>query len=348
LRESEERFEKAFRASPVVNTIMRVRDSRFIDVNDAFVRMYGYSRAEAIGRTALELNLWADPADRGPLMAKLDEAGSVRGYEARGRTKAGRILNLLLFVEHIELSGEQCLLVGSYDETARRQAEDGLRRASDELKALSRRLVDVQEMQRRELSRELHDRIGQNLTALGINIDIVKARLPAGDSEVVSRLQDSIALLEATSDATVNLLSDLRPPMLDDLGLLAALEWYGKEFSARTGIEISVIGEDRVPRLEAQAEIALFRIAQEALNNVAKHANAQHVDVELTLPNGEWVLSISDDGVGLDADALTRSEAVSRFGMATMRERSLAIGGFLEVLPRPGGGTSVVVRVPST
>jgi PAS domain S-box-containing protein len=348
LRESEERFEKAFRACPVTNTITRARDGVFIDVNDAFLRMFGYERTEVIGRTALELGLWADPLERRALMGALSDKGAVRGYEARALTKSGRGLELLVFVEPIELDGEGCLLIGAYDQTARKHAERALRDASERLKALSRRTVDIQEAERRQLSRALHDRIGQNLTALGINLNIVTARLSAGgDAAVVSRLRDSIALVQSTADAIVDVLTELRPPMLDDLGLLSALEWYAAEYSTRTGIEVAVVGDDPLQRLSSEAEIALFRIAQEALNNVVKHARARHVDIEITA-NGEYTLSVSDDGVGLPGQPDPDSPPPSTFGMATMRERALAVGGRFEILDRSGGGTSVVVRLPSS
>ena len=141
----------------------------------------------------------------------------------------------------------------------------------------------------------------------------------------------------------INLLSELRPPMLDDMGLLPAIKWYGKKFAARTSLEVSVAGEDTL-RLKPQLEIVLFRIAQEALNNVAKHARARHVDVALVTSDGDLSLSISDDGVGVDipSDGAPRAGG---FGIVTMRERARAIGGRLQVRRRPEGGTSVVVSV---
>jgi PAS domain S-box-containing protein len=346
LSESEERFAKAFRSSPISNTISRAADGRFIEVNDAFVRMFGYERAEVVGRSAVELNLWIDPAERPLLMNTLKDKGSIKDFEARARTKSGEMLELVLFGERIEVGGDECLLMTAYDRTSGKRAERALQAASDQLKALSRRLVEIQEAERRQLARELHDRIGQNLTALGINLDIVTAQSAKAAGEVRSRLEDSIALVESTADAIVNVLSELRPPMLDDLGLLPALEWYAREFSTRTGVDVSVVGDDQMRRPPPGVDIALFRIAQEALNNVAKHARAQSVDIELT-SNSEWVLTISDNGVGLAARAQPQSCASSGFGMVTMRERALAIGGRFEVLARAGGGTSVVVRVPS-
>ncbi|MEA3156674.1 MAG: hypothetical protein QOK44_4263 [Betaproteobacteria bacterium] len=346
LSESEERFAKAFRASPVINTIIRLADHRFIDVNDAFVRVFGYERSEAIGRTARELNLWADPAECPTLIDMPKNERTEQGDEVRGHTRAGETLELVVFTERIELGGEQCVLVSAYDQTARKHAEQALQAASEQLKALSRRLVDIQEAERRQLARELHDRAGQNLTVLGINLGIVRTRFAGrGDSELVSRLEDCIALVESTADAIVNVLSELRPPMLDELGLLSALEWYAREFSERTGIEVSVVGDDQMRRVPPQAEIALFRIAQEALNNVAKHSRAREVDIELT-SNGECELSVSDDGVGLHPNPQRNGRPSTTFGVVTMRERALSIGGRFEIRARPGGGTSVVVRIP--
>src|SRR6185295_13129367 len=151
-----------------------------------------------------------------------------------------------------------------------------------QLQALSRRLVDVQESERRQFSRELHDRVGQNLTALSISLDILKTQLAGGNEAARLRLEDAGALLESTTATIENVMSELRPPMLDDYGLLPALQWYAAEVSRRTGIEVVVEGDDKTGRLPQASEIALFRIMQEALNNIAKHAHASHVRISLT------------------------------------------------------------------
>ena len=167
-------------------------------------------------------------------------------------------------------------------ERTRRELETRVAERTADLSRVSKKVVEVQESERRQLSRELHDRVGQNLTALGINLDILKT-LGSGDSraELRARLEDSITLVEATSDAIENVMTELRPPILDEHGLLPALQWYAKQFSQRTGIDVTVRGEEPTRRPGQEIEITLFRIAQEALNNVAKHARAAHVDVEL-------------------------------------------------------------------
>ncbi|HKB73423.1 MAG TPA: ATP-binding protein, partial [Burkholderiales bacterium] len=233
------------------------------------------------------------------------------------------------------------------DITERKQAENALRDSGVQLQALSRRLVELQESERKELARELHDRVGQSLTALKINIDILQPALASqGNAEVLARVADSAALLESTMDTIENVMSELRPPMLDDHGLAAALDWHARKFSARTGIAVAVRGSEPAVRPALQVEIALFRIAQEALNNVAKHARARRVEIALDHANGECVMSVQDDGVGFDGVEDAPDKPKPGLGMVTMRERAQAVGGHFEVQGLPDRGTQLTVRVP--
>ena len=230
------------------------------------------------------------------------------------------------------------------DISDRKRAEQDLRSSAEQLTALSRRLVEVQEAERRQLSRELHDRVGQNLTALSINLDILRTSLPGEErAEIRSRLRDSSALLESTVDSIEDVMAELRPPMLDDYGLLPALHWYTKDFSKRTGIEVEVAGSERAERVPPEVEIALFRIAQEALTNVAKHAHAKRVRVEFDQASRHCAMLVADDGIGIGAVPRERRG----LGMVTMRERAQAIGGRFEVRTAPGGGTQIAIDVGS-
>jgi PAS domain S-box-containing protein len=232
------------------------------------------------------------------------------------------------------------------DITGRKYAGDALRQSAAELQALSRRLVELQESERRQLSRELHDRVGQNLTALRINLDILQTALAArGNGEARSRIDDSAALLDSTMDTIENVLTELRPPMLDDHGLAAALDWHARSFSTRTGIAVAVRGSEPAVRPPPPVQIALFRIAQEALNNVAKHARARRVEITLDHANGECVMSVQDDGIGFEGVEGT-DKPKPGLGMITMRERSQAVGGRFEVQAVHGHGTRLTVRVP--
>ena len=229
-----------------------------------------------------------------------------------------------------------------------RESEKGLRASTEQLQAMSRRLVDLQESERRQLARELHDRVGQNLTALSISLDVLKSQLSHNGNEALrSRLDDAGTVLEATAGSIENVMSELRPPMLDDYGLLPALQWYASEFSRRTGIQVEVAGDEEMDRPTQASEIALFRIAQEALTNVGKHAHAGRVEIALEHTGTEFVMSISDDGVGLDADAVPVSKQRQGLGMVTMRERTQAVGGSFKIGAAENRGTRVVVRIPS-
>jgi len=215
-----------------------------------------------------------------------------------------------------------------------------------ELQALARRLVELQESERKDLARELHDRVGQNLTALHINLGVLRAALSShASSDITSRLDDCAALLESTARDIRSVESELRPPMLDDHGLLAALHWYANKFTRRAGIAVSVRGSQGSERARPEVEIALFRIAQEALNNVAKHAQATSVVISFGSAGSEWRMSVVDDGVGLRPHEAGQPRG--GFGLVTMRERAQAIGGRFNVEGLPQGGTRITVQVPT-
>jgi two-component system sensor histidine kinase UhpB len=157
------------------------------------------------------------------------------------------------------------------------------------------------------------------------------------------RLSDSLALVEGTLQTIEDVMAELRPPLLDEYGLAAALGWYAAEYSKRTGIRVEVHDPDELARnLSLEAAVALFRIAQEALTNIAKHSHASNARISIHNEAGELVLAISDDGDGFDAARL----APTRWGVTTMRERVAAIGGRLDIESAPGGGTTVRACIP--
>lgn len=215
-----------------------------------------------------------------------------------------------------------------------------------QLRALTVRLGEVQETERQQLAGELHDTIGQNLTALSLNMTIIDQLLPANTPpDVHSRLEDSISILGETARRVRNVLAELRPPVLSDYGLLPALRWVGDQFVTRTGVIVCVDGPSTGSRLPPRLETALFRIAQEALNNVAKHARAKEVRITFESTERRVRLIIADDGVGFDVGASQRNSDTPHWGMLTMQERAAAIGGTVLVDSAPDRGTRVVVEI---
>jgi PAS domain S-box-containing protein len=264
------------------------------------------------------------------------------------------------------------------DLTERRKAEEVLRRAHEELearveertrelqetagnllteakeraqaesrvRALLRQLVTVQEEERRRIARELHDTLGQQLAALRLSIDIVKSRAEGRDgvTEDTERMQSIFDRLNSDVDF---LAWELRPAALDQLGLDAALQTFVTEWSEhfRVRADYHGFGSD-TPRLPAEVETNLYRILQEALQNVHKHAGAEHVGVQLERRDGQAVLIVEDDGKGYDPDEEVAADSNKGMGVTNMRERAALVGGTLEVESSPGMGTTIFVRVP--
>ncbi len=221
-----------------------------------------------------------------------------------------------------------------------------LKQAQKELRALAARLAEAEETERQHLARELHDEVGQGLTALGLNLTLLKTQMSQkAAGPLLTRLADAVALVEKIGETIRNVMAELRPPVLDDYGLLSALRWYGGEFSQRTGIGVEVQGEEATPRLARPVELALFRIAQEALTNIAKHAAASEVALSEMIESDTVRLVIADNGVGFDQARMGQPEGRYRWGLMNMSERAAAAGGSCHVESQPGQGTRVVVEV---
>jgi signal transduction histidine kinase len=220
-------------------------------------------------------------------------------------------------------------------------------KAEKEYRSVTVRLAETEESERRRVARELHDRVGQSLTALNFSITAVMNRLPAGlPPDVMTRLEDSLNLVSDTMNCVRNVMADLRPPLLDDHGLAPVLHWYCREFSERSGIPAFVECEEKIPRLQPSEEIALFRIAQEALMNVMRHARATKVTVDLKATAETVRMSITDNGVGFVPENVSSARTESSgWGMLSMRERAELVGGSFQVYSVPGGGTRIVVEV---
>lgn len=232
------------------------------------------------------------------------------------------------------------------DITERMRSEQAQRDYAQQLSRLSRRLFEAEETERRHLARELHDRIGQNLTALSLNLTLAHSELPAEvETKLSGRFKDCESLVYYTAQLVRDIQIDLRPPGLDELGLVAALSEHARTVSGRSQLAITVTGAELAPRLGPASEITLFRIAQEALNNVVKHARASEVQIALEARPDALILSVADNGCGFDAAAPPAQPSRS-LGMVGMRERAQSLGGTLRVEAAPGKGTRVIVEAP--
>jgi PAS domain S-box-containing protein len=244
--------------------------------------------------------------------------------------------------QHSE-GGRKFFTVILRDVTERARAIEALRQSREDLRELSTAAHTVREQERRRLAREIHDELGQSLTALKMDATWMVKNLPENSPALSEKLDAMQAQLDATVGATRRISADLRPLMLDDLGLAPAAEWLAGNFSERTGIPCSLqIHPVDLEPAEPLAS-ALYRILQESLTNVARHAGAHRVDVILEQAGGALKLTVRDDGRGFSpAEARTHKT----YGLLGLRERSLLLGGETRIASEPGRGTTIEVRIP--
>ena len=227
-----------------------------------------------------------------------------------------------------------------------KKAEKQLSANAERLDQMSRHLASVQEQERRRLSSELHDRTSPNLAALKLNLGLISAALePSQRSALQALLADTRALLDDTTESIHDVGTDLRPPVLDYAGLLAAIETCADKLHRRSGISVSVDGSRFTTRPSLEQETLLFRIACEALTNCAKHAHATTVNVVLANEGAGTMLSIADNGIGFEKSMPGPSAKSSGLGLITMRERAEYGGGTFHIESMPGQGTRIEVRI---
>jgi signal transduction histidine kinase len=203
----------------------------------------------------------------------------------------------------------------------------------------------VREEERTRVAREIHDELGQALTAIKIDLTALLRELPTDKGPVVQRSQSVLKRLDETIQSVRKIATELRPGILDDLGLVAAVEWAAEEFQARTGTKCRVSLPDGEIAMDPERATALFRIFQETLTNVARHANATEVNARLGTENGDLVLEVHDNGQGIDEKELLAGRSL---GIMGMRERAWLLHGDFTIGSVPGQGTTVKVRIPNT
>ncbi|HEX7270900.1 MAG TPA: PAS domain-containing sensor histidine kinase [Casimicrobiaceae bacterium] len=229
------------------------------------------------------------------------------------------------------------------DVSQRVRAEEDLRRSKDELRELATAAHKTREQEQSRIARELHDELGQSLTALKMITASARQSLVASDGSTAGKLLKIEALLDDTVASARRIAADLRPLMLDDLGLFPAVEWLTEDFSQRHDVACRLDVEDPELRLPDTHESAVFRIVQESLTNVARHARAKHVVVKVAREDSALAITVSDDGIGFATDA---PRGANSRGLLGMRERAYLLGGEVHVTSGPGRGTIVEVRLP--
>ncbi len=345
IRRSELKFLKIFQSSPDAIAISTLKEGLYLDVNDAFLRYTGYTREEVIGRTSLEMGIWDSTREREESLARLVREGGLRDQERQWRTRTGQKLTILWSGELIEFGGEQCVLSVNHDITKRKQIETELVHSRSQLQIHADHLQTTLERERTEIAREIHDELGQILTALKMDLSWLRKRLPVSLGEPLGKLASMTDTVDHTITAVQRICAELRPAVLDDLGLEAAMQWQADRIQERSGLVCETIVDPALEGIELghKITITVFRIFQEALINVVRHARASRVLSVLRIHDDLLELEVIDDGKGIAREAL---EDTSSFGVIGMQERANLVGGHTEIFAHQGGGTTVRVRLP--
>jgi PAS domain S-box-containing protein len=318
---------------------------RFLAVNRAYAASRGYEPKELVGKRWRSGFLAGDRAKLNSSYQRILTDGRAE-LEVNGTRKDGSIFCLQKMMvkvhdRHGQWIGHYCF---TKDITDRKLADEALRKSAARLQVLSRRVVDVQEEERRHIARELHDQIGGVLSAISVNLHSV---IGACDDTSAPRNVESIHIVDQAIEQVRNLSLDLRPAMLDELGLGATMRWYTDRQAQRAGFVPHFVVETSGVLLPDQVKIACFRIAQVALTNIVRHSQARQVWVELRQHDEDLELIVRDDGCGFDPsggqDRATRGDS---FGLLGMKERAELTGGRLDIVSRPGQGSTVRAFFP--
>jgi PAS domain S-box-containing protein len=342
LRDSEEKYRTLFENSKDAIYIT-TQEGQFVGFNNSTLDLFGYTKDEMMRLTVK--NLFLHPRHRLKFQREIERKESVRDYAVRFRKKDGTKIYCLL-TSNPQLSKDGKIL--GYrgimrDITESKRWEEDLSNSREQLRALAARLQSVREEERTQIARQIHDELGQQLTGLKMDLSWLSKKLPKTHKSLGNKTESMMMLIDETIQSVRRISTELRPGILDDLGLMAALEWQAKDFQDRSGIKCEFKSNLEEIDLDRNLSTAVFRIFQETLNNVIRHAKATRIKTTLVKQNKKLELKVEDNGKGIAKNKIFDSKSL---GLVGMRERILPWEGQIEISGIRGKGTTVRVIIP--
>ncbi|RDK00997.1 response regulator [Paraburkholderia lacunae] len=339
LLSSEGRFRTIVETSPVPLCITSMPGGRILYTNEPLRELFGIDARDRPVTSIVDL--YEDPAERDRLVQYLREEGSFRDMEVQFRRPDGTAFWAIATARVATYDDAPAIYVGLNDITERKRMEQALFESREQLRELSAYMEAIREEERKRIAMEIHDELGQLLTALKMDVSLLRMRL-GNDPEAMKKADSMRELVEKTIWMVRNVASHLRPAALN-FGIVSALEWLVEDFGRRSGVPCQFRINGSEPVLPDAFATAVFRIVQASLTNVARHAGATRADVTLTRSATALDLHVSDDGCGFDLEAARKSYS---YGLLGMSERARAIGGSLLIDSAPGAGTAVSIHIP--
>ena len=342
LLQSEQKYRLLFYNNPLPMWMVTVPTLNFIDVNESAIKQYGYTREEFLQMNSRSLRPDEDVENFLKEVEKM-QAGVINTRNWRHKRKDGSIIQVETYSHQIMYEGKMAWLGLIHDVTEKYEAKELLQKSYEDIRQLASNLQTIREDERTTIAREIHDELGQQLTGLKLDLHWLMRKINSTDEGITSKMNESIELINATIGSVRKISTDLRPSILDDLGLLPALEWQGEEFEKRSGTKVVFVNEVGDFTVSSQVATGIFRIYQELLTNIARHANATLVKTLLSKDKDRLYLSIQDNGVGFDTETIKNKKTL---GLLGIKERSLLLGGTYEFVNKPGGGSLTTISIP--
>jgi PAS domain S-box-containing protein len=342
LRESEERYRAIFDQAPDSIVLIDGETGDLVEFNERTYEKLGYTREEFKKLKIPDFEVIESAEEVAKHIRKIIGDGS-DAFETKHRTKSGEVRDILVTSRAISIEGKDFIQSMWNDMTDRKRAEEELESSREQLRNLAAHLQSAREEERRLIAREIHDELGQSLTALKMDLFWLDKRMPIDQKPLLKKTKSMSKLIDKTVRRIKKISAELRPGLLDYLGLPAAVEWEGEEFQNRTGIkcEVNLDSEDII--LDQDRSTALFRIFQEALTNAARHSNATRVKVSLKEKAGKLELRVRDNGKGITEKQISNPKS---FGLIGMRERAQFLGGDVEIRGVQDKATTIIATIP--
>ena len=343
LKASEEKYRLLFNQNPIPMWMISLPEKKFLDVNAAASEFYGYSKEDFFKMTVYDIR----PKKSIPVLKQYEAKKLAPGVNHAGvwehLKKDGTLVKVNIITHDINYEGSEARLVLANDVTKKIIAEEALQKSHQELRQLATHLEAVRETERTNIAREIHDELGQQLTGLKMDISWISKKLKGQDEEIRQKIKDTICLVDETVKTVRRIATELRPSILDDLGLLSAMEWQSSEFEKRSEIICGFLSNVSEATVAPDVATNVFRIYQECLTNVLRHAEATQVNSFLQIKDDILMLTITDNGKGF---VETEINSKKTLGLLGMKERALLLGGTYEITSRPACGTSVLIIIP--